>query len=160
MVPGKRERGAGGDWVACLAVPTGHVGYVGTLRDAFTPNGTMPTQYGSCWAGVDLDHSPGAVPCAEPHQAELLAKGWVSDGVEAPTAVIEQSCSNIARRIMRTDDPTRGRELKVVADRLSPTPGARPDPPMSIACFVTSAGPQNLTGTLIGLADRPVPLGG
>jgi len=159
VVPGKRERGAGRDWVACLAIPTGHVGYVGTLRNAFT-TGTMPTQFGSCWDAADLDQSPGTVPCDEPHPVELLAKGSLRDGVEASTEAIEESCSDVAGRIMRTADPTRGGELKVVADRLDPIPGFRPDAPMSIACFVTSAGPQDLSGTLIGLAERPVPLVG
>jgi hypothetical protein len=159
VVPGKLERGAGRDWVACLAVPTGHVGYVGTLRDAFT-TGTMPTQFGSCWAGADLDQLPVTLRCDEPHPAELLAKGWVLDPVEVSTEVIEQSCSDLAGRIMRTADPTRGGDLKVVADRLNGDLSARPYASLTIACFVTSAGPQELSGTLIGLADRPVPLVG
>lgn len=157
VVPGKLESSAGREWIACLAVPTGRVGYLGTLRDAFT-TGTMPVEFGSCWAGADLDQIPDTVPCALPHQAELLATGYIRDRIQAPTEVIDGSCSDIAGRIMRTSDPTRGGELKVVADRLIGDASSRPDAPLSIACFVTSAGPQQLSGTLIGLADRPVPL--
>jgi hypothetical protein len=159
LLPGREERSAGRDWVACLAVPTARAGYVGTLRDAYT-TGSMPDEFGSCWDGTDLDQLPGVVRCAEPHLAELLATGWIRDRVEAPTAVIDSSCAEVAGRIMHTADPTRGGALKIVADRLTGDVSSRPDAPLSIACFVTSAGAQQLSGTLIGLADRPVPLVG
>ena len=145
--------------MACLAVPTARDGYVGTLRDAFT-TGSMPDEFGSCWGGTDLDQMPAVVRCAEPHRAELLATGWIRDRVEAPSAVIDSSCAEVAGRIMHTADPTRGGALQVVADRLTGDVASRPDAPLSIACFVTSAGAQQLSGTLIGLADRPVPLVG
>jgi len=159
VVPGDLERRAGRDWLGCLAVPTGHVRYPGTLRDAFT-TGAMPAQFGSCWTGANLDQVPLTVPCDQPHRAELLAMGWIRDRVDAPTEVIDESCFAIAGRIMRTADPTRNGELTVVADRMTSGVVSRPDAPLTIACFVTSAGPQHLSGTLIGLADRPVPLVG
>lgn len=159
VVPGDVERRAGRDWLVCLAVPTGHASYSGTLRDAFT-TGTMPAEFGSCWSGADLDQLPLTVRCDQPHPAELLAMGWIRDRVEAAGSVVDESCSAIAGRIMSTTDPTRGGKLTVVADRLTGGVVSRPDAPLTVACFVTSVDSQQLLGTLIGLADRPVPLVG
>lgn len=158
VIPGDRERRGGQDWLACLAVPAGHAGYVGTLRNAFT-SGTMPLQFGSCWAGADLDQLPDAVRCDEPHPAELLARGRVLYR-EATIEEVTQSCAELAGRILQTADPTRDGALKVVADLLNQDAANPTHPPPAVACFVTTAGPQQLSGTLIGLADRPVPLVG
>lgn len=159
IVPGDAERRAGRDWVACLAIPSGHAGYVGTLREAFT-SGAMPIQFGSCWAGADLDQLPVAVRCDEPHPAQLLAKGRVLDQNPGSTAAVEQSCTELAGRIMHTTDPTRDGKLKVVIDLPNNGGAETTQPPPTVACFVTTAGPQELSSTLIGLADRPVPLAG
>jgi hypothetical protein len=157
VVPGVREQNAGRTWRACLAVPVARTSYQGTLRAAFT-TGDMPDEFGLCWQGVDLDLLPKLVPCDEPHPAELLATGFIRDRLQAPTEVIESSCVQIAARVMHTDDPTRGGVLRVVADRHSGGSASRDDSPLTIGCFVTTTGEQELSGTVIGLGDDPVPL--
>jgi hypothetical protein len=156
VTPGIRESNAGRSWIACLVVPRGNRTYPGTLRDALT-TGVMPAHFGSCWAGADLDKLPASLPCDQPHAAELLATGFVRSGFGASTEDVDESCRSIAGRIMRVGDATRGGRLAIVADRLFGEPLSLTDPPSSIGCFVTTVGGQELSTTLIGLDDRPVP---
>ena len=158
VVPGAMEQRAGQSWVACLAVPNGRKSYVGTLRDAFT-TGSLPAEFGLCWAGGDIDRLPGPVPCDEPHAAELLANGFIRDRSTAPTELIDAACPALASRLMRTGDPTRGGELQIIADRFG-DPASRSDAPLTIGCVVSATGGQLLSGTVIGLGDRPAPLVG
>ena len=160
VVPSTQERNAGRSWAACLAVPTpDQPAYQGSLRDAFTI-GMFPDQFGLCWAEADLDVIPELVGCAEPHPAELLATGWIRNRSVVSRAEIDASCLDIAGRIMRADDPTRGGALIIVTDPVRRDGASSPDSPMSVGCFVTTAGTAPLAGTVIGLGDRPVPLGG
>lgn len=159
LVPGDEEKRAGRSWTACVAVPTDRADYAGTLRAAFS-TGEMPAEFGSCWAGTDLDDVPNTEQCTRPHTAELVATGWIRNRVEAPTAVIDQLCTDITGRILRTTDPTRGGELRLVVDRFTSGMVSRQDSALVIGCFLTSSGGQKLSGTLIGLGDRPVPLAG
>lgn len=156
VVPGVREQNAGRSWVACLVVPVDRVTYQGTLRAAYA-SGAMPAEFGLCWQGDDLDLVPKLLPCSGPHQAELLATGFIGDRSRAPTEVIESGCREIAGRIMHTDDPSRAGLLRVVADRHSGGSGSRDDSPLTIGCFVIPVGPQQLSGTVIGLGTDPVP---
>ncbi len=159
VVPGEQEERAGRSWVACLAVPNGRPGYSGTLKDAFT-TGSLPAEFGLCWEGVDIDRLPRSVPCNQPHAAELLATGFIRDRLAAPTEFIDAACPAMASRLMRTDDPTRGGQLRIVSDRFTADVSSRSDAPLTIGCFVSSSGPQRLSGTVIGLGDRPAPLVG
>ena len=159
VVPGEQERRAGRSWVACLAVPTGHPTYRGTLSDAFT-TGSLPAEFGLCWAGDDIGRLPVSVPCHQPHAAELLATGWIRDRVAAPTEFIDAACPALAARLMRTDDPTRGGQLQIVSDRFTGDATSNPDSPLTIGCIVYATGSQLLSGTVIGLGDRPAPLAG
>jgi len=159
VVPSTRERNAGRSWAACLAVAPNQPTYQGSLRNAFT-TGVFPDQFGLCWAEADLDVMPALLPCAEPHPAELLATGWIRNRSVVSRAEIDASCRDIAGRIMRTDDPTRGGVLTVVTDPVRRDGASTPDSPMSVGCFVTPAGAAPLTGTVIGLGVRPVPMGG
>lgn len=159
VIPSREERSAGRSWVACLAVPTGRPTYRGTLSDAFT-TGSLPAEFGLCWEGDDIDRLPAPVPCTEPHTAELLATGWIRDRLAAPTELLDAACPAMAARLMRTDDPTRGGQLQIVSDRFTADVFSRSDAPLTIGCVVSAAGSQLLTGTLIGLGDRPAPLVG
>ncbi len=159
VVPGDVERAAGHDWVACLSTPTGNRPYLGTLRAAYT-TGRLPVQFGLCWAGIDLDAMPALVSCTEPHAAELLATGWIPDRSVVPLPDIEASCMDLAGRMMRTDDPTRRGALTVVLDQVTFDGAFRPTDPLAVNCFAAASGGAQLTGTVIGLADGPVPLAG
>jgi hypothetical protein len=156
IMPGTRERNAGATWAGCLAVPTEGGKYQGSLRAAHT-SGRMPDVFGLCWDSVDLDESMNLLACNEPHPAELLATGWVRNRQLVTSDKIAASCTDIAGRIMHTSDPTRGGALAIILDPVSRDGAAVPNAPLSVSCFVSSAGPTQLVGTLIGIGERPIP---
>lgn len=159
VVPGDVERAAGHDWTACLSTPTGNQPYRGTLRAAYA-SGTLPDQFGLCWAGIDMDLMPALLRCDEPHAAELLATGWIPDRSVVPPSEIEASCMDLAGRVMRTDDPTRGGAITIVLDQVTFDGAYSPADPLSVNCLATASRAGELTRTVIGLADGPVPLSG
>ncbi len=156
VVPGELEQRAGRSWAGCLVVPTGGPAYSGTLRDAFRRG--LPPQYALCFASSDLGVLPALLLCDQPHPAELLATGLIPDRSQVSLADIDDSCQQIAGRLIGTADPTRGDALEIVADRLTSQSDDRPDGPLTIACFATAAGSAQLLGSVIGLGERTVPV--
>lgn len=159
IVPDPVAVAGGQQWVACLVVPTKETSYRGTLQDAFT-SGRMPDGFGLCWDRDDLDYAAALVPCNTPHPAELLATGWVQNRALTTLSAIQQSCVAVAGRIMRTADPTRAGAISIVTDPVRLDGAAREDAPLAVNCFAAAVSPQQLTGTVIGLADGPLPLVG
>ncbi len=156
IVPSQVEQNAGRTWIACLAVPRAQSTYRGTLRDSFT-TGSMDDAFGLCWSVDDLDEAATALPCDHPHPTELLATGWIMDRSTMSWPGLNASCLALAASIMHTVDATRAGALSIVVDPVRMDGAQRPDTPLSVNCFVTSAGPQQLTGTVIGLGVRPIP---
>ena len=98
------------------------------------------------------------VDCAEPHLAELIAIGNVARDDVNPTE-ISGSCQSLAAEVMGRSDPTADGGLTVLidpdaADSLRWTREA-----MGVVCYVVPNA-HSLTGTLVGLRDRPVPYSG
>ncbi len=156
LVPGPTEAKAGRSWYACVAVPVAHSTYTGSLRGAFVA-GSPPAEFGMCWDGADLDTLARVLPCGGPHAAELLATAWVLDRSRAQRADLQRGCESIVARILRRDDPTADGKLTVVLDPASRDGAMVGNEPQSVGCFVTANPPAQLVGTLVGLADRPVP---
>jgi len=156
IVPSQVEQNAGRSWTACLAVPRAQSTYRGTLRDSYT-TGSMDDAFGLCWSVDDLDEAATALPCDQPHPTELLATGWIMDRSTMSWPGLNASCLALAASIMHTVDATRAGALSIVVDPVRMDGAQRPDTPLSVNCFVTSAGPQQLTGTVIGLGARPIP---
>jgi hypothetical protein len=157
IVPSLREQSAGHNWVACLAAATNQHSYQGSLRAAYT-TGALPDQFGLCWTGADLDLIPGLLACDQPHAAELLATGWIGDRSQMPRSAVDADCRQMAGLIMRTGDPTRGGAITVVLDPVRLDGATRPTDPLTVGCLVTASGTARLTGTVIGLGDRPAPV--
>jgi hypothetical protein len=158
VVPGDAEKRAGRDWVACLAVPSGGVAYSGSLKGAFS--GGLPAEYGLCFDSAAFDDVPVLLPCGQPHPSELLATGWVRDRSQVSLAEVEDACVQLAGRLIGAADPTRGGALRIVTDRLTGQSVDRSDGPLSVGCFAVTAGAAQLTGSVIGLGARPVPVAG
>jgi hypothetical protein len=156
IVPGEVAQNAGQAWVACLAAARAPSTYSGSLRDAYT-TGDMADAFALCWSGHDLDAVPTVLPCDQPHPTELLATGWIRDRSAVSSSELNASCMDLAASIMHTVDPTRQGALSVVVDPFQLDGASRPDAPLSVNCFVTSAGLQQLTGTVIGLGAGPIP---
>ena len=157
IVPSLVEQSAGHHWVACLAAATNQASYLGSLRAAYT-TGVLPDQFGLCWTAADLDLIPGLLACDQPHAAELLATGWIGDRSQMSRSDVDAGCRQIAGRIMRTDDPTRGGAITVVLDPVRLDGASTPSDPQTVGCLVTATGNAQLTGTVVALGDRPAPL--
>ncbi len=158
VVPGELEQRAGRHWVACLVVPMGGVAYSGTLRDAFVHG--LPAQYGLCFDSADFDLLPTLLLCDQPHAAELLATGWIRDRSQMSLAEVEDACRGIAGRLIGAADPSRGNTLEIISDRLTSQSVDRSDGPLTIGCFAAAGGSAQLSGSVLGLGDRPVPIAG
>ena len=156
LVPGTEEASAGRTWYACVAVPIAHDTYRGSLHAASVA-GRLPPEFAICWDGTDLDSLAKVLPCSGPHAAELLATAWVVDRSQATRAELQSGCESIAARLLRRDDPTAGGQLSVVLDPISRDGAVLGNEPQSVGCFVTANAPAQVIGTLVGLADRPVP---
>lgn len=159
VVPAPLAAAGGQTWVACLVIPTKQPSYFGTLRNAYV-SGRLPDAFGLCWDGDDLDNAVTLLRCDQPHPAELLATGWIPDRSSTNTDEIDGSCRTVAGRIMRTADPTRQGAISIVADLVRRDGAQTPDAPLAVNCFATAVLPQQLSGTVIGLADGPLPLVG
>jgi hypothetical protein len=157
IAPSRQERTAGHHWAACVAASTRRAEYRGSLRSAYT-TGTLPDQFGLCWAKADLDLVPDLLRCDQPHPAELLATGWIGDRSLMSIPDIQAACRVTAGEIMRTPDPTRGGAITVVLDQVTLDGATTPNDPLMVGCLVTASGNAELTGTVIGLGDRPAPL--
>jgi hypothetical protein len=156
IVPSSAERNAGQRWVACLAVPVVQQPYQGSLRGGYTTG--LPDQFGLCWTAVDLSLKAALIPCSESHPAELLATGWIASRSALSIDEITASCVEVAAEVMKTPDPTHDGKVRVVLDAVRQGWAATPDAPLTVGCLLTSSDTHQLTGTVIGLGDRPVPL--
>lgn len=156
LTPSGLERRAGRDWSACVIAPVDGREYRGSLLGAYSA-GTLPIGFGSCWTLDDSGLLAGPEDCRRPHSAQLLATGRNGNRYVGSSENIVASCSRAAGSVMGTDDPTRGGQLAVVADRMDRLTVTWSGNPSALGCFVTAAGGRQLTGLVIGLGDRPVP---
>jgi hypothetical protein len=157
ILPTALQHAAGRSWAACVVEPAGGNRYVGGLADAYS-GGRLPDAYGVCWSSREVGVAMHKVDCAEPHLAELIAIGNVARDDVNPTE-ISGSCQSLAAEVMGRSDPTADGGLTVLidpdaADSLRWTREA-----MGVVCYVVPNA-HSLTGTLVGLRDRPVPYSG
>jgi hypothetical protein len=166
--PSDLQRRMGQDWVACVAGASGPEGtatrYEGGLRASTTRDllpATVPTA-AICLSSKDffLAHTIG---CAQPHQVEDVAMLMTHD-TSITMAVLESRCHQLVRGYTEMPDPTAGGQLVdavVAVHRASDgteAPGlATGDETGFARCLVHTTGSRLLTGTLLGLGDRPLP---
>ena len=156
LLPSPVLRSAGQGWTACVAAPAGGEQYRGRLAAAF-PGGPLPDEFGVCVAQRRPSVLVNPVPCGSPHIAELVATATVPGGGRTPVADIKDSCERVASMIVGRSDPTAAGQLVVEA---SITPAAAQflalPQPLDLACYISSE-TRPLSGTLVGLGDRPIP---
>lgn len=156
--PDRVQRAAGQHWSACVIGAVDGLAYRGRLRDVLRV-GAPPPEFGTCLS------SPGPVdrtqvPCGRPHQVEIL--GSTEPGpLPIARADLQQACQVFAGRAMRTADPTRdgavGLRAVGATDPLVATTGDTPPDPF-ILCIAEAQGGALFDGTLVGVADGPLPL--
>jgi hypothetical protein len=156
VVPAALLRTAGQSWAACVAAPLSGATFRGRLDGAFS-GGALPDEFGFCWE-QRTPGGKGSVSCGGPHLAELVSLGTIPDASGIAPADIEGSCRRLAALVIGRSDPTAGGLLavgtSVSAPHVAPVP---PLPqPLNVVCYFESlVGP--LSGTVVGLHDRPIP---
>lgn len=156
--PDAHDSAAGRSWSACVMSAVGQQ-YVAppTLKSSWKTD-TLPSAYGLCWATTVVQHGVPTA-CTKPHTSQQLAFALVQRAPASSNSIVSvadpghvaASCRELAAGIMQVKDPSFGGALaiQVVTDQA----GA---PYMQ--CAVSATAGRSLTGSLIGLGTRPLPL--
>jgi hypothetical protein len=155
VVPGPLLRTAGQTWVACVAAPLSGATFRGRLADAFH-GGELPDEFGFCWI-QNTPSANGTASCGGSHYAELVSLGTIQNGAGIAVKDINGSCQRLAAAIVGRSDPTAAGHLAV---QTSVSPNAAqtstPPQPLHVICYIEPL-TYPLSGTLVGLRDRPIP---
>lgn len=154
--PNARDRAAGRTWSACVLTAADQTYPATSLRSSWQ-SGTLPDAFGLCWA-ENLVQRGVPTNCTSPHRTQQIGDGFVAQAADSGTGIVSSatpeqvaaSCRQLAGTVLKTADPTRGGALtvKVVDD----TTGAP-----YVQCAVAVTGDRKLTGSLIGIGNRPLP---
>ncbi|MBM9477503.1 hypothetical protein JL107_13720 [Nakamurella flavida] len=173
VVPDERQRAAGQNWTACVAFRVDAAEQVApfdaSVRDLYR-TGTPPADAGSCEDVADPAVAR-AVPCGRPHQVELMATSTTmlvdSATGQLVTDPLLPECVALVGLLTRRPDLDAEGGLTVSVDasyRKQATgeavgdPGAQTDEVLQdLRCRVVALAGRTLSGTLLGLGDRPVP---
>ena len=97
--------------------------------------------------------------CTAPHSTQQLGYGFVQSVRDSGTAIISSvdpdavtaGCESLASSVMKTSDPTKGNRLAItVVAQVSGAP--------YVQCAVSVIGTKKLTGSLIGIGSKALPL--
>ncbi len=147
-------------WLACVFYPgrAPYQGSVGSTSGAASPDAA--SAFSVCQTATN--RGPVDVACDGPHTIELLG---VTGDTRASDQALLESCRDLTASITGMADPTAGGTLAVSLRPTSSAPSvipiamdwARPRPHQ--LCQIERADGGLLTASLIGLGDRPLPLG-
>ncbi len=158
--PNRAQRAAGQRWIACVIGAVDGQPYSGRLRDVLIV-GVLPSVFGTCLSSAGRFFRT-QVPCYRPHQVEILGS-TVLGGPPVAAADLQQACEVFAGRAIRTADPTRDGSIGLRAvdaetmdSVMSMTGEAAPD--TFVLCIAEAQGGASFDGTLIGVADGPLPI--
>lgn len=155
--PDAHDRAAGRTWSACVLSAADQI-YPATPLHLSWQSGTLPDAFGLCWAENLVQHG---VPtnCTSPHRTQQIGYGFVTQASDTGTGIVSSAspddvaagCRTLAATVLKVADPTRGGALTVkVVDDTSGAP--------FVQCAVAVVGTARLTGSLIGIGNRPLPL--
>lgn len=155
--PDAHDRAAGRTWSACVLSAANQIYPATPLRQSWQ-SGTLPDAFGLCWAENLVQHG---VPtnCTSPHRTQQIGDGFVSQTSDSGTGIVSSAspddivagCRALAATVLKVADPTRGGALTVkVVDDSSGAP--------YVQCAVAVVGNHKLTGSLIGIGNRALPL--
>lgn len=159
--PNQIQNAAGQDWVACIgaginwgtAIPDaagaiGHdaIGYDATIHGMFSP-GPPPSTFALCTPTTD-NQEP--VACTTAHRVERFG---AMNTEHAVTEADRRGCQTLVRHLTGMPDPTAGGKLTITVDDYAAPTGYH-----FLHCLIVTVSPHQLTGPLLGLADRPAPV--
>ncbi|MET3807309.1 hypothetical protein ABIB25_004332 [Nakamurella sp. UYEF19] len=157
--PDGHDRAAGRTWTACVMTAVDQTYPVtASLKSSWTTR-SLPDAYGLCWFD-DVVQLGEPVACTSPHRTQQLGYGLVSSPTDSGTSIVSAvgydailaGCRTLAASVMDAADPTRGGSLDV---RVVVSRSGAP----YVQCAVSATGSKKLTGSVIGLGTKPVPLG-
>ncbi|MEO5834257.1 MAG: hypothetical protein ABIR83_12930 [Nakamurella sp.] len=160
-------RDAYGGWTACAISAEDGVRVRGSLHLGFTGETRPDGHLASCYTTRTAAAENRRISCDKPHRIELLATlapvaGSNPDGstIAMPSPdVLHVSCAMMMQSMTKSADFSYGGAIKVVAETIPPEPNATTTVPPP-RCFIeTTAAAVVLTGSVIGLAHEPLPMG-
>ena len=160
--PSVIQRSVGQQWLACMTEGNTNSPFLGTVRGAFV-GGTVPNSYALC---TDQLRGGDPVDCARPHTTELFANTGIVDNL--PTdADLTATCTDFVRYLTGRSDLLVGGRLQVevttayYGETGHPIAGQPSSVQTLLAqafCGVAAVGGSQLTATLFGIRNRPLPL--
>ncbi len=162
-------------WVACVVFPGEQSKYLGSVHDSGGATGnTRPDVFGWCFPTTSGATPAVYVSCAEPHRLEQLATFIPTQQmfyantitVETTMTEIDSRCRQLATQMIGAADPTFGGQLEIVAAAVSDLQDVGEGMESVVRsgllipdCVVRYLGAGQLTGTVVGLGEHPLPLG-
>jgi hypothetical protein len=135
-------------WAACAVVSPNLEAYSGLYMGSLA-GGAAPAPFGTCRSDVD----DAGVSCDDPHRSQVFG---VAAAPGTPTRDAVAACRSLISLMTRMDDVTAGgRTVTEVVGGLTKESG---EPIGYASCRLAIVGDAHLVGTLIGIADRPLPV--
>jgi hypothetical protein len=152
--PDLQQYFAGQRWLSCVAFPK-FSPFRGSLAGSVR-SGRAVDSYATCLISSS-NPDVSAQSCSGAHQTEIF--GWTS--VSSPPGDLVSECADLVSRVTGMVEPTANGLLQIqvrradggmtLSDSGSRMAGDR------LSCAVAVAGQWALTGSLIGIGDRPLP---
>lgn len=168
--PSVRQVAAGQHWMACSFYVHDYTGkaasYRNSAKDAYGlgkgRDGVPPAALAYCLTTDNL-LTAESVPCPQPHTAEAFAGiRTARPGLTAES--LHAGCAVLAARLTRMTDTTAGGALHVAVSAVhgptgtgEPGLGGSGDVTGYAVCVISAPAGRALAGSLLALADRPVP---
>ena len=139
-------------WAACILLAPDLEVYTGSYLQSLA-GAVTPSPFGLCRSGGVPD---GWVSCDAPHQVQEFGSG-TGQPMTARDAV--DSCRALAQQMTGLQDVSAGGVLRgVVIGGDGGAAGASGQPATAWSCRLEMVGDARLVGTLLGIANRPLPL--
>lgn len=159
------QRSAGQNWIACIeylnSEAPGHFhtnGYYGTTMHAFN-TGLPPAEFATCLRTA-ASAEPAYADCHQPHPAELFATA--AGSASTSRLLLTNTCTVLVSQYTRMPTVTNGQltvEINVYDQSGTPVPdSAATVAGYTATCIAVPTQGRQLTGPLMGLGDKPVPL--
>lgn len=144
-------------WSICTIAPSSGREYVGSVRSLDRSPWERPPSFGLCADATDT-----IVDCRLPHTTEFLSEqiGLAPSSLSQPVSGDwwSMSCRSFASRLLLLPDPTFAAQIdiEVISRRASPEFG-RPSNISFASCVAVAVGGAELTDSIVGLGDAPLP---
>ena len=163
--PDATQKAAGQRWLACIVYIDPGEGeprasdYGRTAKDAYS-TGTPPPAFATCLRTAEASEVE-VVSCYRPHQAELIGIAFGPAATSAPA--LANQCNTLVSRYTQIPETTVDARLIVSVNAFDTagktiSAGMKNVSVYQATCLVTPTAGHQLTGPLMGLGTKPLPL--